>query len=342
MLKKLYKKTLLFITPLLLVAPFFVSAQIIPDFGSTLLLTITPTYPSPEEGVTVSIESFSADLHNSNISWFLDTKLVQEAVGITSFTFTAGALGSPTRIDVVAQEPGAPLLSETVYVRPTDMDILWQGDTFTHPLYRGKRLPTTGSAINVEVIPHFINEFGRKFATSELTYVWSVEGKKLTHASGRGENTITITQNKPIKNIPIEIEVASPDGLITRKESLQIPIETSALHIYENNPLLGILFNKAVNSLYSLVGQETNFIAYPFFMSAVDRNDSSLQYSWSLDGKPITLGEDTGSITVSHEGGVRGTALIKVGARNTKEIFQKSDVEFSIEFGNSPSSGFSF
>lgn len=326
----------------ILLIPFPATAQIVTGLKSVLILDTNPTYPGPNERVTVSAESFSIDLNNSTVSWFVDGVLKQQIIGGTTFQFTTNDLGKKTEIDIVAETSSGSLETEKITIRPTDADIIWEGNTFTHPLYKGKRTPSVGSTINVEVIPYFVTDTGTRLSSQELTYLWRIDGQILPKASGRGKNTILITQMKPVRSIQTEVEIQSPDKTLSRKERLSIPVRDSELLIYENNPLLGILFNKTINSLYSLIGQETKFIAYPFFMSVSERSAPHVDYIWSIDGNPITLGEDRSSITVSHTGSDEGNAEIVVSTQNTRDIFQRSDTNFIIEFGKNTSSGFGF
>ncbi|MFC1730969.1 hypothetical protein ACFL6I_11610 [candidate division KSB1 bacterium] len=325
-----------------LLVPFFTSAQLAQELENILVLSVNPTYPGPNERVTISAESFSIDLNSSTVSWFINGVLEQQSIGGKVFQFTTRDLGSSTDIDIVAETSDGSLNAEQITIRPTDADLIWQGNTLTHPLYKGRHIPSIGSTINIEAMPHFLNDAGHKLGTDELVYSWRIDGKALPNASGRGKNTITVSQTKPVKAILAEVEIESSDKLLSRKERLSIPVQDSELLIYENNPLLGVLFNKAINGLYSLVGQETKFLAYPFFMSTVDRNASYINYSWRLNNNPIVLGEDKGSITVGHAGGESGKAEITVSAQNNKDIFQKSDSGFTIEFGTNTSSGFGF
>lgn len=327
---------------LLLFIPFFVSAQVVPELENNLVLRISPTHPGPNEEVTISVESFSIDLNDSTISWFVNGILEQQSIGVTSFKFVTKGLGSSANIDIIAETENSSLVAEQVTIRPTDADIIWQGNTSAHPFYKGKSIPSVGSTINVEVVPYFINESGSRLNANELTYSWRIDGKSLPKASGRGKNTIVISQIKPVGSILAEVEIESPDQVFFRRERLSIPIQDSELLVYENDPLLGILFNKTINDLFSLTGQETKLIAYPFFMSFLNRNDSHIDYSWRLDRKPITLGEDKGSIIVSHSGEEEGEAQIDVSVQNSRDIFQRNEARFTIEFGKNKSPGFGF
>ena len=322
--------------------PLISSAQITPKLENVIILDVTPSNPGPREQVTISAESFSIDLNTATISWFINGALKQQSIGVTSFQFTTGDLGSSTKVDVAASINDTIPQTKQITIRPTDADIVWQGNTYVHPLYRGKRIPSVGSTINVEVIPYFVDETKKQIATDALIYLWRIDGKTLPKASGRGKNTIIISQIKPVKSIFVEVEISTPDKLLYRKERLSIPVRDSELLVYENNPLLGILFNKTIKNLYGLTEQETKLIAYPFFMSITDRNSPYINYIWKLNNKPITLGEDRSSITVSNTNKEEGKATIKVSVQNSRDIFQRSSIDFIIEFGGNTSSGFNF
>ncbi len=321
-----------------LFTPLNTSAQSVPGIEDTIVLSTNPTYSGPNELVIVSAESFSIDLDIATISWFIDDVLQQQTVGGKIFRFNTGALGSSSKIDVLAIIRGETLGSEQITIYPTDIDVLWQAHTFANPLYKGKREATINSIIAIEVIPHFINIIGRKLAVNELMYSWRVDKKAIPRISGKGKNKITVSQTKPIDSLSIEIEVGAIDNVLFNKRTILIPIRSSELLIYEDSPLLGVLFNKTISNLYSLISQETKFIAYPFAMSLINRNDSHINYFWRLNNKFITLGEDRGSITVSHTGSEQGEAEISLLVENSKDMFQESKIDFRIEFGGDSSS----
>lgn len=322
---------------LLFILPTYVEAQLIPKLENIILLQMTPVNPGPRENVTLSARSFSIDLNTSSISWFINDVLQQEAVGETVFRFVTEGLGSNTIIDIVAETSDGELETQRITIRPTQIDIVWQADTFVHPFYKGKRRASVGASINVEAVPHFIDNTGQRLRTDELIYRWKANNKILLNVSGRGKNTITVSQKRPRRSLSVEVEIESFDKTLFGKRTIRIPITDSELFVYENNPLLGVLFNNAIDGVYSLKGQETKFIAYPFFMSLVDRNSPDINYVWKLNNNSITLGEDRGSIAVSNVGGDAGEALISVSIQNFQKIFQRSSSQFKIEFGRDSS-----
>jgi hypothetical protein len=327
----------------ILFIPINIGAQTILQLENAIVLTSSPTYPVPNKEVTLNAESFSIDLNNSTISWFVNENLEQQSIGGTSFKFINGELGDNKKINVIAEKNDVLLGTAETIIRPNDVDIIWQGNTFSHPLYEGRKLPSTGSTINIEAIPHFLDGDKNRIRASELTYTWKVDGKVLTSQSGRGKNTIIISQTKPTGSLYVELEIQSSDKKLYRREWITIPIQDGEVLIYESSPLLGDLFNKAISGLFTLKEQEARFVAYPFFMSLSGRNASHIDYSWKIDNTPILLGDDKGSIVVNQTNEKdSGEAQISVSIQNSRDIFQRNSGKFIIEFGNNSSSGFNF
>ncbi|MBI2618030.1 hypothetical protein HYW58_01100 [Candidatus Kaiserbacteria bacterium] len=339
---KNYMRTLAFPLAVLLFSSIFslVNAQIVPGLESTLSLRIAPTYPEPGEAVFVTVESFSIDLNRATISWLMNGTLKQQREGGIRFQFTAPLLGSAAAIDVVVQTGSGGTETANVIVRPAAAELLWQAHTYAPPFYHGKRLPSIGSEISVEAIPHFITESGRELLASELLYTWYVDGTIAQEASGKGRKSITVSQSKPVSALSVEALIESPDQSLSHRARVLIPMKNPEVLIYENSPLLGILFHTAVQDTYRLTAKEAKFIAFPFFMSLLNRNDSHITYSWELNNEPIILGDDRGSITVNHSGEGSGVARINAAVTNRRDIFQAGSTEFSIEFSGGSFPGF--
>lgn len=316
------------------------SAQIVPGLQNTLVLTVTPTYPRPQEIVLVTVDSFSIDVQRAAISWFVNDTLQQQRDGGVRFQFTAPPLGESAKIDVVAQIGSTVTETAQVIIRPVSAELLWQAHAYAPPFYLGKKLPSVGSDVSVEAIPHFIEEDGRQLRTDELLYTWYVDGTLLKEVSGKGRSAVIVSQTKPVQTLSVEALIESSDKSLSHRARVIIPMRSPEVLVYENSPLLGILFHTAVEDSYQLTTQETKFIAFPFFMSLSNRNDSHILYSWMLDNEPIALGDDRGGITVNHSGEGSGVVKITTTVNNVRDIFQRDSAEFSIEFGEENSSGF--
>ena len=308
-------------------------AQIVPGLQNTLTLTVTPTYPKANESVFVKVESFSIDLNRAGISWFINGALEQAREGGTNFQFTAPPIGKAATIDVTAEIPNGVTEQTRVTIRPADAQLIWQAHTYAPSFYAGKKFPAVGSDISIEAVPNFIAENGRQLSASDLIYTWYVNGTIAQSLSGKGRSSATVSQTKPVQTLPVEVLVESADQLLSHKTRILIPMKNPEVLVYENNPLLGMLFNTTIKNTYRLAAEETKFTAFSFFMSLSGRNDAHISYLWKLDGTAIALGDDRSSITVNHSGDGSGVAKIDASVENTRDIFQKGSATFFVEFG---------
>src|SRR5688572_30440249 len=98
-----------------------------------LIVKISPENPRPGQRVTVSIESYAIDLERSTIVWALDGIEAQRGSAMKSYMFTAGKAGSEQRVTVSVTTVNSTTLTKTVYIRPNDVEIIWQSRSYTPP-----------------------------------------------------------------------------------------------------------------------------------------------------------------------------------------------------------------
>src|SRR3989338_1439631 len=125
--QKIYTYLLLL---LFLATPVGVLGQTLPGFGGDITLTVTPEFPRANEEVTVSARGFSIDLNRAEVSWTLNGKLEKRAVGGTTFSFRAGALGKTSTLMVGVKSPSQGTFQETLSIRPAEVDVLWETGTY--------------------------------------------------------------------------------------------------------------------------------------------------------------------------------------------------------------------
>src|SRR3989338_2837562 len=306
-MNNLYKKNFLII--LIFIFVFFgtgaVSSAQFSDFGDIILLEISPENPRPQELVRASIESFSIDLDRaSQITWFLNGEVVNRGVGVKEITFNAGSLGSRSFVEVIVQSIERGTVNKSITIRPTEVDLLWQADSYTPLLYKGKALPASDTEITIIAIPQFINSNGRKLKTNELIFTWEKDGKILSRESGRGKNTIKIRVPKII--------------------------------FYENDPIFGIKYEKAITNTFNLLNKEVMITAHPYFFSSRERISSDFDYLWKVDGSKVSGSpDDESSIVLRQESEGEGAVKIAFSIQNINRILQSAQSSFSVIFGGS-------
>ena len=338
-MNNLYKKNFLII--LIFIFVFFgtgaVSSAQFSDFGDIILLEISPENPRPQELVRASIESFSIDLDRaSKITWLQNGEVVNRGVGVKEIAFNAGSLGSRSVIEVIVQSIERGTVNKSITIRPTEVDLLWQADSYTPLLYKGKALPASDTEITIIAIPQFINSNGRKLKTNELIFTWEKDGKILSRESGRGKNTIKIRGPKIFRQTVIRIDTSSLDGALQGKSHTLISPVLPKIIFYENDPIFGIKYEKAITNTFNLLNKEVMITAHPYFFSSRERISSDFDYLWKVDGSKVSGSpDDESSIVLRQESEGEGVVKIAFSIQNINRILQSAQSSFSVIFGGS-------
>ena len=330
------------LTFIFFVLPLFSIAQILPE--ESLIIKSIPKNPKPEQIVSVSIESYYTDLNRANsIAWYVDGVLVSKNVSVNKISVETKSIGKSTNVEVVVVTENGSVLSKSVVIRPSEVDILWETNSYVPHFYKGKALPSSESDITFVAVSRIVNQNGRALSPSELVYKWRQDGKILGKLSGRGKNTITIKGPSLLNSDLVQVEVESANGQYSGGGAVSVKAISPKIILYEKNPLLGPVYENAIDKSFSFSEKEMTFIAHPFFFSANKRTDSNLEYSWRVNGKEIeNPATDQSALTLRQTGGGGGTATIVLTIRNMQKILQLAKSSFSISFKSETENSFSF
>jgi len=217
-------------------------------------------------------------------------------------------------------------------VNAQSVDLLWQGETYTPPFYKGRALWSSHSNVTFLAIPHDLGN------PENLNYKWSRNGTVLGLASGVGINTLTFSDRIISKPQIIKVEIVSPEqedalSSIWAETSVTITPRLPSLIIYENNPLYGFMFHRETGERHELQEREATLTAFPLFFSALNRNDSMIGYEWRANPGEITDAEN--SVTYRAPDGTDGLSAISVHAlhKDTDKFLQNASKSFLIQFG---------
>lgn len=327
------KKLILITLFIFITLPVLANAQIIESVSEDLVITSNPKFPRPGDIVLFEVKSFAYDLNNSKITWFLNDSLVKEGLSATSFTAEAGKIGSRMKITIIATPTVGIPVSETFTLYPNEVELTWQASSYTPPFYRGKALPASGAQLQFIASPTIANTFGTLVKDENLNYTWRDGTTILGSLSGRGKNILNIEGPVLREPLTISVEVETQDGLVRGKKTQRLVSSDPEILFYKNDPLLGQLFHRAIKNSFTLGDDETQFTAYPYYFDVSDRNDSDLEFKWTLQKKAIEdLGEDRGSLVLGRNNGAKGSAKIELTIQNLRSIFQFAENTFNIEF----------
>src|SRR3989344_1490686 len=132
------------------------------------------------------------------------------------------------------------LILTSCFLLPTSInaqsiDILWQGETYTPPFYKGKTLLSTQSGITLVAIPHGLG------SSANLNYKWTRNGTVLGNISGRGKNTLTFVDSVLSRSQTFKVDIlSSEDKVLASAFHTFIPTSPN-LAVSENNPLYGFM-----------------------------------------------------------------------------------------------------
>lgn len=324
---------------LLVLAPAHAAAQSAFE-RNPLDLTMTPAYPKPGELVRIQAKSFTLDLDALDLSWKIDGKVF--SASDASIELRAPRAGDVIEV-VVEAMGGGDVFSASIEVRPASVSIVWEADSYTPPFYRGRALPSAGTALRAEAIPHLAQSDGREIVTKDIIFTWRRDGQILSRLSGRGKNTAILSAPTLFDADTISVRAESVDGSIAAENSFVIGSVEPQLVLYQEHPLFGTVLNNALNRFHEVSESEMTFSAIPYFADISQADDTSLVYEWSFNGETITTDpEKPNRITVRTEGG-GGLGSIGLEIFSEKNILETAsalwDVMFSRGTSNSTQAG---
>ncbi len=324
---------LVFLEMLLVATLFPVSVGAVEIFSTTqndLSIYSSPKYPKPNESVEIFIESYTTNLDQATMTWSVNGKTERKGVGIKSVIVPAGPIGIKKTITVLVATKEGRVFEQSISINPSEIEILWESDTYTPPFYKGKSLYSSDADLSLLAVP-----ITKGINPANLVYTWKKDGVLLSNLSGFGKQFITIKTQFQIDPVKIEVEVSSSEGSYSaRGETLVHPTQPKIL-VYENRPLSGFRFDKAVGSQQGLDENEVSFVGIPYFFSAAKRNAENLFFSWTMNGASVTPSEkDRATLILRHEGGVTGSSQIGLSVENQNGSLQRATNEFSVIYGN--------
>ncbi len=316
--------------------PTFIHAQLSPEqaleqLTQTVSIKMSPQYPGPNSNVNISIESFSTDLDTSKITWSVDGATKSEGVGIKDLSLQTSASGKSVTVSILIEPQIGTSFIKTVIIQPGEVDLLWQGKTYTPPFYKGRALWSNQGQIIFFAVPHTSDENGTPLKSSNLIYRWSKDGTVLGNLSGTGKNSIVLTDS--VLSLPqtITVEVLSDANTIVGRKSIRLASITPSVLIYEDSPLYGPLFNREVSEKFILNSQEVSFSAFPLFFSTISQAEPNISYSWSTNS---TSEQPGNRITFRAPESGSGSSNISLKIDSVSKLLQSTQRNFLVQFGN--------
>jgi hypothetical protein len=325
---------LIFLLISLTIPTIFVRAQTGSFFSPSLTIELDPLNPAPGNKVTATVRNLPMEFSGGQVAWSLNGKKQLAGSNILSFPFIASGYGQTMTLTVdLTSLDGQATTQKTLSFIPAGVDLIYEAVSYTPPFYKGKAFNSNQGTVVVVALPEIFTANGQKVKATNLNYRWYKDGVLQNSASGLGQSYLTFSGSVPIRDAEIKVIVSTVDKKITAEKSLIITHTSPQLIFYENSPVYGLMFNKAIKETVKLLADEFEVKAFPYFMSVDYANDSNLQYQWMVNGRLTdNLEKDSSAMVFRQERAGAGTADVSVKIQNTLRIFQSVDNNFILNF----------
>ena len=312
---------------LLLIGIFFPMSSFAAGLDLVSIST-KPETPGPNQEVTVTIKSFAVDLNTAEIVWYVNKEPMQHGVALKTLSLHTGDFGEQTVVDIAIIPTYGEPLNKQIVIEPSEVDILWEAQTYTPPFYKGKALPSFKSLVKVTAMPR------RNSYASDPTpfyYKWT-----FNRIQGAGEalgmNSVLIPAGWPDSSVPVSVAVSIPNSPWKGGENVTIPANKTKVVLYEQDPLLGTLFNNALRVSATRNANLLSVRAVPYFFSLDNYLNHDLLYTWTVNGSiaPNQLEPTTMSLAKSGKGAESFSVILRV--QNPKKILQEGQTITNITF----------
>jgi hypothetical protein len=331
-LKKKSTSVLFILTLFFFLVPVGAGAQS-PGLGLSLKLSAKPENPEPGKLVTFSIQNYIKDLDRSLVSWFVNGSLVSQGVGKTTYEFKNSKSGVVYNVLVEVLFNDGSVSSDRLSITPSSVDLIWEADSYVPPFYKGKSLHAGAGKLKIVAVPDLI-ENGSRQSQNSLVYTWEKDGEIISKDSGYGKYVIEIDGSQFGRPLRIGVTAESLTGNVTAKKTIIIPVSQTKILLYENNPLIGVRYERALEESFGLKDRELVIDAYPYHFSSLSKNDASITYEWAVGKTKVPSSEDFISRLILRKGDDPGEQAISLKATSLSHILQRSLTEFSLIFGS--------
>jgi hypothetical protein len=269
-------------------------------------LSAEPKYPQPNSSVRVSALSASINLANATMDVTVGGSSLYRGA-VRAVEVPLGAAGTQTTAHVTITANGE-RYSQSISVRPQDVVLVSEPRASAPALYPGKPAEPLDGNVRLVAVAGFRDGSGRTADASALSYAWTVDGAVQADASGIGKNAIIVATPLQYRDRTVSVIVQSQDGALVSGASLSLAPHEPIVRLYENDPLLGIRFGRALSSSYVITDAESSLYAGLYGFPTMVGTPS---VNWYLNGESAQTGN---TITLRPTGSGQGSASLSLVA----------------------------
>ena len=292
-----------------------------------------PEIPGPNEEVYLKLKSYSFNLNDYYIAWYLNGEKQSADYGNREFTFTTGDTGTVKNITAVI-EVGNKVFRKELRFAPAEVDLLWEAvDAYTPPFYRGKAIPLKQAEIKITAIPE--TQLVEPSDSKKLIYYWTKNYKRQISDSGFGRDSFTFEAD------PLNLEEKIKVNMNDRRENafaeniITIPTKKADPKIlfYRKNSKGRLMTNRALNTNNAVHGDTIKLAFQPLNLSTTKSNFVDTFLVWTINDEtkaPQDFGKQN-ELYITTDG-KSGEVKVGVKVEGIKKLMQKGKEEITLFF----------
>lgn len=299
----------------------------IKEIREKVYYNVLPSNPRLGDEVEIEAEMYGTPIKNATFSWTLNGKEIAKGIGQYKVSFLL-TQKSTVVVKIITGE--ANIVTNTWNFNPKDTTIIWEAKTYTPPFYRGKSLYSPEANLVLNAIDLTAKN---PLTNTYNNYTWKVDGEVLGDLSGVSKNTY-IHKGDLMMLEPLFQVTTSPISTYNNVNndnsqalaSLRVPTLRTEIFTYENDPLLGILFNKQLGSSFEFDKNESGLVAYPIYFGL--SSSLNAQYAWYANDELATQNQNSIAFqrTRSNE-----QSRLTINIDNPASILQAADISYIID-----------
>lgn len=311
-----------FLTTFLLATLIGAAVPVHAQIEKTLSVTFNPPLLQLNKRISAELKSPAIDVSTALIVWKLNGTVLGQGIGATETTITLTER-TPSSLEVTIVERDGTEMKLVQTLQPSDVDLIWEGVSYTPAFYGGRALVAPGGRVTVSAIPHTNLGSGET-----LIYSWYQDGTLLGKQSGFGKHTAQIQMPAFGDDTLVRVEVKNMNNEYVGGNGLRINPTPVVLRMYQEKTLVGLWTNTVVGLMKGLDGS-VNLRAIPYHIDG--SNLGRVRFDWRSDtgdlaveaqGRAVyTPQKPTGVVTidVSHGGKLLQEATMKTNIGTTVE-----------------------
>jgi hypothetical protein len=303
---------------------------------------IAPETPGPDAPVYIEVQGVGNFLGNATVTWQENGQVMASGVGLSTFSFTTGGIGTATDIHLIINSDTEGTITHDFVFAPSVVNLVWEAATSVPPMYLGKALYSAGSTLRVIAFP-IVAQGTALVAASKLSYQWTYEGNLDTTDSGLGKNSLTFQGDEIQSSESVSVDVYLGANKVASGD-ITIPAVNPQVILYDNDPLQGEILDQALVGAFNLNQDEVDLKAEPYYFANESFENGDLSYDWTLNNQE-TSGPDSseGLLTLRQTGSGAGAAQIGVSVQNTdnNKLIQSASTALTLSFGQASGSAIS-